>query len=262
MTTTFVIRTSKSRTSIAHMIRTLPGRLAGNRGFNSDTLHGRISAAMAHEFFKLVTESYKAKASGGRGEDGIQWRRNKRRYVAYGKGTKGSRAGRGQMPNNRLGGPGGEREGLGRGRGTGELDAATLREWWSKYLPERNRLLGLGMGMKLAKARAAQFAYSKLVGYETKLETMGDRKVKIGVSRGALQKSLEPGSKWATKPQRPNQILQTGGGRLVVGTKCKHAQYFHAKRKLWPARLPATWNARMREIVSKTIRDFIEKNAK
>lgn len=259
---TFVIRTKNSRSAIAHIIRSLPGRLAGNRGFNESTLHGKIAAAMAHEFFKLVTKSYKMKARGARGEDGITWRKNTRRYVAYGKGTKATRFGAGQMPNNWPGGPGGERSTLGRARGTGELDSGTLRQWWRHYLLERNRLMGVGVPMRLAKARAAQYAYSMLPGYETKLETIGDRKVKIGISRGKLSKSLEPGSKNATKPQRPNQILKTGGGRLEVGTKCKHAQYFHARRPLWPARMPAAWNARMREVVTTVIREYIEKAAK
>lgn len=250
-----VIYTTADREEIKAFVRGLPAALAGT-GEDTHGIGAGFRARLGWSFFSLVSPNFDKLGRGQRGDDGTTWPRNTPAYLAYGKGPKSTRAGRGQMPQNRLGGPPAWGGRLGRGTGTGDLSHAELVRWWAIYGPWKAIFLAQGMPLRAAKARAASKAWidAKAHGSSTKLKRLGGRRDQVLVDRGTLRRSLlpgelieQPGGSASYQPSNNEQVFDETPGEVLVGSRNKVAGAHHygkghlPERRLWPKRVPDDW---------------------
>lgn len=251
---THVIHVNATKEEIEQFVRSLPEDIVGS----GEDLHGvgaGFRARLAHTWFSLVHEDFDKLGRGATGADGRTWDRNSPEYLAYGKGPKSSRMGRGSMPNNRLGGPGAHNGDLARGAGTGDLTKSQLAYWWQVYSSWKSYYIQY-YDLKTAKAKAAQQAWiaTKKRGASTLLGRLGDRPDQVLVDRGTLRHSLQPGELVdyggpdADYMESPSQLFEEQAGRMAVGSKVPYAAAHHEpkrkggkKRSLWPESLPSQW---------------------
>lgn len=251
---THTIHTTASREEIERFVRSLPADIAGE----GEDVHGAgagFRARLAHTWFSLVAEDFDKLGRGETGADGRTWDRNSPEHLAYSKGPKSSRMGRGSMPNNRLGGPAAHNGELARGQGTGDLNKSQLAKWWSIYMEWKKYYLQW-YDLETAKSKAAQQAWIALkrLGASTLLKRLGDRPDQVLVDRGTLRRSLQPGELVdyggpdADYMESPGQLFEEQAGRIAVGSKSPYAAAHHApkrqgakQRSLWPKALPSQW---------------------
>jgi len=246
------IATTMSAAKIAELVRSLPGRMAATVS-DPEGVGAGFRARLAFVWYSKVKQAFDIKSKHGTDEAGESWAPNTPEYLAYGKGPKSSRMGRGSMPNNRPadvknGGP------LARGRGTGELNREDIRQWWAMYM-QNLPLFAARMPLREAKASAAAIAwnYVKAHGAGTLLQRFGQREDTILVDEGTLRRSFQVGSlveQGATADYRSkeeDQIFEESPGRVVVGSRAKTAAIHHKGkgrnpvRRLWPRTMPASW---------------------
>ena len=250
----YTIHTTASREQIEQFVRSLPADIVGD----GEDVHGvgaGFRSRLAHTWFSLVAEDFEKLGRGEVGADGRTWDRNSPEYLAYGKGPKSSRMGRGSMPNNRLGGPAAHNGELARGQGTGDLNKHQLATWWQIYSRWKAYFIQY-YDLPTAKAKAAQQAWIaiKRLGASTLLKRLGDRPDQVLVDRGTLRRSLQPGElvdyggPEADYMESPGQLFEEQVGRIAVGSKTPYAAAHHdpkrqgaKKRSLWPDAIPAQW---------------------
>lgn len=247
------IYTTATREEIRDMVRALPADIAGS----GDDIHGigaGFRSRLAHTWFSLVAEDFEKLGRGEPGADGRTWDRNSPEYLAYGKGPKSSRMGRGQMPNNYKGGPAAHNGRLGRAPGTGDLNRGQLAQWWKVYSRYKGYYLQY-YSLKEAKAKAAQQAWAaiKKAGATTIISRLGDRPDQVLVDRGTLRRSLQPGELVDYGPdaeyyEQPAQLIEQEAGKMAVGSKVPYAKTHHEpkrkggkQRRLWPEIMPDQW---------------------
>lgn len=223
-----------------------------------------------------VQESFITKASGGTGEDGIQWQPLTKQTIANRPIGEGDIAGlKAVGVTKRKYGYGARRQ-SGRdldvkGRlKRGFLTAAEDARW--RRIFSQNKVMMMvkhGMGNEAASARAAQIAWAtlKAEGAKTKLDVLGNRNVQIGRSSGRLFNSLSPGVAdpeshplLIPPPDVEGRVLREEVASVVVGTNVEYAGAFHAKRPLWPTsgELPGPWMERVNEAARDGIAEAIE----
>lgn len=189
--------------------------------------------AVGIEALSVIRESFVAKARGGADEAGITWKPLSAKYVAYQRRHPGlnrkrayaAKAGRASRP---------------------LLSAAQDRLWRAVYARELARLRAKGSSDPSGSAAALAWALVKRAGGKTILGQYGNAPVEIGRDTGRLLASLSPG--------HPDSILTAERGVVTVGTNVTYAKHFHAKRPLWPERLPQAWQDRL----AATFRDGLE----
>lgn len=250
------IYTTASRGEVADYVRSIPGAITGGGGDHYGIGHG-FRARLAFTFFSLVLPNFVKLGRGQVGEDNERWPRNSPKYLAYGKGPKSSRMGRGRMPMNFPGGPY-YHGAYGRPpRGSGELTEKQLRDWFQKwYWPKKFQLLLMGYPYREAQRLAAQYAWEnmKKSGAKTLLTRFGNRPDQVLKDRGLLERSLQPGflvdgvsADAEYQVKNTMQIAREEPGSVVVGTNHPHAEKHHEgkgklpQRRLWPKRITPKW---------------------
>lgn len=247
-----IIYTQAPREEIERFVRMLPGAMAGTAADMGAVGEG-FRSRLAHTWFSLVADDFDRLGRGEPGADGRKWPRNSPQHLAYNKGPKSSRMGRGRMPMNLLGGPGAHGGQLGRKFGTGDLSAAQLKLWWRVYSRWKSHFIQY-LDLKEAKARAAQEAWKHLKsqGASTLLARLGDRPDQVLVDRGTLRWSLQPGELIEDgptadyQPASGQQVFEDTAGSMAVGSKTPYAAAHHEgrgrrKRTLWPGEIPDDW---------------------
>ena len=260
---THVIYTRASRADLRYRLALIPRILAGRAPDRLGIAHGfRMRLAVA--FLEKVKLAFITKSRGGTDEAGITWPPLSRRYLAYGRRfARGEQAAlkkaAGLGKGNRYA-PGGQK---------GLLTAEQLKRWRQVYA--RNLAwLAAKEPFGEAKAAAAAIAWNTLKreGAQTKLDVFGNREADILRDTGVLFNSLSPGSiapsgADASYTPPPNQVVQSSGNELLVGTNVPYAaahQYGkrtghygpHAtgtgnrsavRRQLWPEadEVPPAW---------------------
>ena len=266
--TTYIIPTSMPKEEIIRLVRNLPGIIVGTQSDDGGRgIRNGFLGRMALEFYRIAADEFDRNSRSESGNAGNKWAKNTQAYLAYGKGTKYQRAGRGQMPMNLLGGPGAYGGKLGRGPGTGFLRRGQLKQWWGIYGPAKSMYLLAGVPLKLAKAKAAQDAWNRMPYAKRKFDVIGEKQDRILVDKGILRKSLLPNTQgfsdngrgggtylkghWRQVFKKPPRVLQ-------VGTTVPYAKYHHhgngkSKRQLWPHDLPNEWVNRIAKAASASI---------
>ena len=193
----------------------------------------RLASNVAASFFKTVHDDFVG-LSQGKPMHGEKWEPNRPRTLAYSKGNPNERMGIGQMPYNLPGGPLGNRQGLGRGHGTGMLSEKQLTAWWFTYWIRKKDYLKSGKDHATAKERAAMDAYGHLRkngGYDTLLSFYGKRPHKILVESGDLMNSfvpsVEPSTSLQSYRKKKNQVFDVGVRSIRAGTSIRYAKYHH-----------------------------------
>lgn len=120
----------------------------------------------------------------------------------------------------------------------GLLTADQDRVWRAIFYHTWNKLK-LKMGDGPAKAKAAELAWAyvkKRMGAQTKLATLGTRRVLINRITDKLLASLEPGRFSGEEYSKPvDQIFETYLGGVRLGTKVEYAPRVHKLRPFWPS---------------------------
>jgi hypothetical protein len=240
----------------------LTGRAPDNLG-----LAAGVFTAVGFAALSDVKDDFVRKARGGVGEDGVQWQRLSRKYLAYqrrfGSGEKQAlKAAAGLGRGNRLA-PGGKK---------GLLTTAQLKRWRQIYGTRLSRFL-LSMPEGAAKARAAQIAWAtvKREGAQTMLDVYGNRQVEILRDTGVLLNSLSPGQIGGnglatsyTKPSGPGgdeQIFHLFNSGVIVGTTVAYAAvHQHGNpskgipaRPFLPDNIPPAWLNRWSDVAQQAI---------
>lgn len=246
------IATTMNAEKLRELVRSLPGRMAATVR-DPEGIGAGFRARLGFVWYSHVKQAFDVKSKHGTDEAGDSWKPNTPEYLAYGKGPKSSRMGRGSMPNNRPadvknGGP------LARGKGTGELNREDIRQWWAMYM-QNLPLFASRMPIGQAKAAAAAIAwnYVKAHGAGTLLMRFGNREDTVLVDEGTLRRSFQPGELIEAGPtaeyrsKEENQVFEESPGRVVVGSRASTADKHHngkgrnPVRRLWPRVMPATW---------------------
>jgi hypothetical protein len=223
-----------------------------------------------------VQEAFIEKASGGTGEDGIQWPPLKKQTIANRRvGDSDIASMKSQGITKRQSGYGARKQGAGdldsKGRlKRGFLTDAEDKRWKKIFASRKAQMMGKhGMSEGAASARAAQIAWAvlKSEGAKTKLEVLGNRKVMIGRDTGRLFNSLSPGVAdpdshplLTPPPEVEERVLREEVGCVIVGTNVVYASAFAKTRPLWPktGQLPAPWMQRIHAGAASGIAEAIE----
>lgn len=212
------------RGALAQLPRILAGRAPDRLGI-AEGLQLRLGVALLSK----VQQAFLVKSRGGTGDDGITWRRMKPASIAQRRTTRIER----------------KQLGIGGKRVRGLLTPAQDKRWRLLFARKKAELQAkFGLGDTEASAKAAQFAWGvlKSEGAKTKLAVLGSRQVDMCRDRSRYFRSLSPGVE--DKPSgEAEQVFETRGGLVIVGTNVPYAERQHAMRPLWPAngQLPAAW---------------------
>lgn len=215
-------RAAGSRERLRELAGNLPALLSGrsNPGGAADRIRETVLRAGAVELLRLVQEAFLAKARGGTGSDGVTWKPLDPKTIAYHRRHPGLTAIRGKAARQKR---------AGRPLLTEEQD----RVWRRIYAQV------LARTQDSAQAGGAAWAMVKAMGGKTILAEYGGVKVEIGRDTGRLLNSLNAGS--------PDGLMEILRNSVVVGTNVKYAGAFHARRPLWPERLPDAWQESVAE---------------
>lgn len=213
-------------------------QLATRGSVPSRELTQYVLVPVAMVLLSKVAQAFIQKSRGETGSDGIRWKPLSPKTIAARRTTRAEKKALGMT-----------------GRRTrGNLTPAQDRRFKDIFGTRLARFLATGMEITEAKERAGRIAWATVIaeGAKTKLMLLGSRKVDIGRDTGALLRSLTPGvqrpGEAIQNPARQrNQVLEVGGGWVMVGSLLPYAERFHRVRPLWPATIPAAW---MPEIVA------------
>lgn len=216
MKATAHVRLNKQR--LVAYLRNLPSELVSNRG----ELKSVFASAFAHTLFSKISKAYEVKSAGGTDELGYKWKDLKPSTKAYRKLKRGELSSLGV---------GGKRQ-------RGLLTPSQNKQWKGIFASTLKKLLARGMGIEEAKGKAAQVAWSvmKSRGALTKLSVLGNRKVPLLRVSDRLYKSLSPGTLSGGRYYKPaEQVFETEGRTLVLGTSVPYAAKQHKTRPLFPS---------------------------
>lgn len=222
-----------TRAELHQLLRAFPAIVAGSAPDPMGIAKG-IQLRVGVALLSKIQQAFIVKSRGGVGEDGIQWPALKRSTVAQRRTSASER----------------KELGLTGQRTRGLLTPAQDKRWRALFAATKNQLMAkFGLSPQAAGARAAQMAWAvlKAEGAQTKLDTLGNRKVDTLRDTGELFRSLSPGVE-----DRPSgaegQVFQVQPGRVIVGTNKKpwHHRGVPGKlpaRHLWPpdGNLPDPW---------------------
>jgi len=222
-------------------------QLATRGSVPSRELTQYVLVPVAMVLLSKVAQAFIQKSRGETGSDGIRWKPLSPKTIAARRTTRAEKKALGMT-----------------GRRTrGNLTPAQDRRFKDIFGTRLARFLATGMEITEAKERAGRIAWATVIaeGAKTKLMLLGSRKVDIGRDTGALLRSLTPGTRrpgevilspvvptpGATPVRQRNQVLEVGGGWVMIGSLLPYAERFHRVRPLWPKTIPAVW---MPEIVA------------
>ena len=217
-------RATSNRQQLRELLGNLPMLLSGRSNPIGAGERVRTAAlkAGAVELLSIIQEAFIAKARGGTDEAGISWKPLDRKTVAYGRRHPGLASARGAAK--------------GKGRASRPLLTDAQDSVWRAVYAQSLRRLGS------AEAAAAAWAVVKGMGGKTILAEYGGVTVEIGRDTGRLLNSLTAGT--------PDSLMEILRNSVVVGTNVEYAGYFHAKRPLWPDRLPDVWQERVAQAMA------------
>lgn len=266
------IRITATHRQVTHLVH---GAVSSLTGRGADSAYSRgIRLRLGMVLLACIQESFLAKASGGTGEDGIQWAPLKPSTIAARPIGQGDVAGLKSMGITR------GKHGYGaRSQGANDLDArgrlkrgfltaAQDKRWRMIFATRKFQMMaqhGMDPGAASARAGAIAWATLKSEGAKTRLQVLGGRTVAIGRNSGRLFNSLSPGA--ADPDSFPilsmpgaveDRILREEPGSFTVGSNVDYAGAFHARRPLWPdGELPAAWSQRIAEALTSGIEEMI-----
>jgi len=219
------VTTAHSSAEVRSLVAGLVAALAGHAAGPRPDLVAMVKRRIAKVALSLVSENLVTLSRGGAGADGTVWDALKPETVARRPTGAGELSGL-------------TRRGAHAGRPF--LTMAEDARWRLIFATTKARLVGkYGMGELEAGERAGQAAWATLKreGGKTRLQVLGSRVVDIGRNSGRMLASF------SEAPFEPgDQILSVDdAGRLTVGSAVPYAAAFHAKRRLIPDQLPASW---------------------
>ena len=235
-----VVITSDKKPEVEALIRSIPKAITG--GPDPHGIGRGFRMRVAFGFVGLIARNFDNLGQGKAGDDGDKWPPNTPEYLAYQKGPKSSRRGKGRV-NRWKDKP-----------GSGELTVKQRKQWARFY---RQGLLALESRMSIdeAKQAAAAFAWKRIKaqGGGTLLERYGNREDTILVDEGIGRRSLQPGelseSDVDAKYSSPDssQVFDDEAPQVFVGTRVPYMVAHHRgsgnlpKRRLWPREFPDWW---------------------
>ncbi len=218
-----------------------------------------VFLAVGFAALSSIKDDFITKSRGGTGADGVKWKPLTKEYLAYGR-----RFGPGEAAGLKKAAGLGRSHRLAPGQNKGLLTAAQKKRWGQIFASTLARLLhSLPDGE--AKARAAQIAWTilKREGAKTKLEVFGNRTVDINRDTNILFNSLSPGelngegpSATYSKPSGDGgdqQIFQTIGNGVIVGTNVAYAAAVNKIRPIVPEEAPHPWQEEWGEVAAKAV---------
>lgn len=218
-----------------------------------------VFLAVGFAALSSIKEDFIVKSRGGTGADGVKWKPLTKEYLAYGR-----RFGRGEAAGLKKAAGLGRANRLAPGTNKGLLTVAQKKRWGQIFARTLARML-LSLPPGEAKARAAQIAWTvlKREGAKTKLEVYGNRVVDINRDTGILFNSLSPGqisgegsTSTYSKPSGDGgdqQIFETIGNGVIVGTNVAYAAAVNAIRPIVPTEAPAAWQEEWSEVAGKAV---------
>lgn len=217
-------RATTNRQQLRELLANLPMLLSGrgNPTTSGDRVRTSTLKAGAVELLSIIQEAFIAKSRGGTDEAGITWKPLDPKTVAYGRRHPGLASARGSAKGKKR-------------PGRPLLTDAQDSVWRAIYAQNLRRL---------GSAEAAGLAWGvvKGMGGKTILAEYGGVTVEIGRDTGRLLNSLTAGT--------PDSLMEILRNSVVVGTNVEYAGYFHAKRPLWPDRLPEVWQERVAQAMA------------
>lgn len=213
------------------------------------------------QLLTLAQQSYRAKARGQRGEDGIEWRPLKRSTIkarvlqrAPGRRIVAERKSLARQIRQLLGTRPKRKKGGTRRRGGIGARAATRRRrigQLRRRSPVRAIRRALRKMPKPGKGKTLKDQILKLrrrrLELLLKLENLVDRELakhEIGVNTGLQRASASPGFKDAAG----GNVFNVAAGAVTIGFGRKYSVHFDAARPLLPETLPAPWQEKVESV--------------
>lgn len=245
---------NQARSLVYRLVQMLSGREPDTGGVARG-----VFLAVGFAALSSIKDDFIVKSRGGVGADGVKWKPLTREYLAYGR-----RFGPGEAARLKKGAGLGRANRLAPGGKKGLLTVDQQKRWNQIFARTLARML-LSLPEGEAKARAAQIAWAQLKreGAKTKLEVYGTRIVDINRDTGILFNSLSPGELSGEGPaatySKPGgdggdqQIFQTIGNGVIVGTNVAYAAAVNKIRPIVPEEAPEAWKEEWADVAAKAL---------
>lgn len=219
------LTTSKSRRHVLTVLREIPSAISGENP--GRVVRRYFYSHIAQELFRQIHEAFVTKSEGGIDNLNQSWPDIQAKTKAYSRPAGPTDLSTTDFLRKQE-------------KTKGLLSAAQDTLWKKTFLRVLKGLLGR-VPEDQAKAIAAAVAWKevKAAGGQTKIDTLGKRKLPINRRSGRLQDSFLPGEIQGGTyvPPGKDQVFRAERGRLTIGSRVPYAGPVHQQRPFWPNRI-------------------------